>query len=947
MGSHVSGSGTTYKFIHVCGARQHNLRDVNVDIPREKMTVITGPSGSGKSSLAFDTIYAEGQRKYVESLSVQARQSLAQMPKPDVESIDGLMPCVAIEQRVSSTSPRSTVATATEIYDFLRLLFARAGTPTCWECGREITRQSVSQIVDEILSLPMNSRFMVLAPILFRSRGDHAELLCRLSRQGFVRARIDGEIVHLEDVVGLDASVQHTIEVIVDRLQIKQDVRSRVVDSVELALRLAGGRVIASVRQSDGRFDDHAFSSCFCCADHPEVTLEELSPRIFSFNSPHGACARCHGLGTVLEFDAELIVADPGLPIASGAIHPVASRGKSGTTLAGLIDEFCRMFSVSPDTIYRNIPSELGRILMRGTTKADIERYHAHFRGLVDYLHERWDKTTSDTFKEKLHEYMSEQPCHECSGGRLCRQSLAVKLAGRSIAEVCRLSIAQARTFLDDLAFEGNRQAIAEPVLRELRSRLRFLCDVGVEYLALDRSGSTLSGGEAQRLRLATQIGSGLVGVCYVLDEPTIGLHPRDSSKLVATLEQIVQSGNTVIVVEHDEIVVSAADYVIDMGPGAGLHGGEVVAHGSMSDVLASPASLTAQYLTGVERISVPQVRRQAESRQSIRIHKAAANNLKNIDVVFPLGTLTCVTGVSGSGKSTLVTDILMRHLWREINGTGHKPGKCERVSGMHQVDRVIEVDQCPLGRSPRSNAATYVGAFDLIRKLYAKTREAKLRGYSSARFSFNAKGGRCEECQGQGTKRIEMHFLPDVYVECGACNGSRYNRETLEIRYRGKTIADVLNMRMEDALVFFSNFPKIAQLLKALVDVGLGYLPLGQSSITLSGGEAQRVKLSAELGKTASGHTLYIMDEPTTGLHVSDVHNLVNVMSRLVNSGHTVVVIEHNLDVIKMADWVIDLGPEGGAGGGRVLVAGTPEEVAACQESYTGRFLRQVLSSA
>ncbi len=908
------------------------------------MTVITGPSGSGKSSLAFDTVFAEGQRKYVESLSVHARQFLDQMPKPDVDRIDGLTPTIAIEQRVTTSSPRSTVATITEIYDFLRLLFARAGTPTCWECGREISRQSTAEITDAILALPQGRRFMVLAPLVHKERGDHLPLLTQIARQGFVRARINGKVHHLEDVLELEKNKAHTIDVIIDRLSVKEGITQRVADSVELALSVSDGRIIVAVESENREFEDRLYSSRFACPDHPQVSLPELSPRIFSFNSPHGACEECHGLGTYLEFDPDLVVTDTSLPL-SGTFKAMSAVSRGASSVAGLVKKFCESFGVAPDIPYKNLPRKLMAILLHGTSKSDIAEYGDEFPGVIPHLRSRWKKTDSESLKEKLHGFMSELPCRACNGERLNKRAIAVKVAGVSIGQICQKSIADAREFFEQLTFDEHLLEITDPIVSEVRSRLRFMCDVGVDYLTLDRAGSTLSGGEAQRIRLATQIGSRLVGVCYVLDEPTIGLHQRDSRQLVATLKRLVHQGNTVVVVEHDETAISSADHVIDMGPGAGLHGGEVVAQGSLDEILNCPESVSAQYFTGVRSIDSPDGRREFDSRKVVQIHQATANNLKSVDACFPLGCFVCVTGVSGSGKSTLVSDILRRALWRLINGTGDKPGPCKRISGGHLVDRVIEIDQTPIGRSPRSNPGTYVGVFDLVRQLYAKTREAKLRGYSAARFSFNVKGGRCEECQGQGTRRIEMHFLPDVFVECSACKGSRYNRETLEIRYRGKTIADILDMRVEEAYVFFENFPKIRQLLKALIDVGLGYVLLGQSSTTLSGGEAQRVKLAAELGKTPVGHTMYIMDEPTTGLHMVDVHNLVNVMNRLVSLGHTVVVIEHNLDVIKMADWVIDLGPEGGDAGGEIVIAGTPEEVADCPRSYTGRYLKPRLA--
>ena len=929
------------KVIRVVGARQHNLKNITVEIPRDRLTVITGLSGSGKSSLAFDTIYAEGQRKYVESLSAYARQFLEQMQKPDVDRIEGLGPTIAIEQRSASMNPRSTVATVTEIYDFLRVLYARVGQPCCWVCREPISRQSTSQIVDAVLALPSGRRITVLAPLVSGRRGTHAELMARMIKEGFIRARIDGQTVKLEDAQALNNQKKHTIDVLVDRLVVKEAVRSRLADSIELALTLAGGRVIVSEDDEAGRPNDRLYSSHFACPSHPDVNLPELSPRLFSFNSPHGACGACTGLGTVLEFDADLIVPDHDLSLSDGAVAAWRHSGKRmNVVYAGMVRDFCAAFGVSPGIPFRNIPAPLAAVLMNGTTPAQAQEYGAAFEGVIPNLRRRWETTDSESVKQRMHGFLSEAACETCHGARLRPEALAVVIAGRNVAEVCGLSVADAGRFFDALEFQGEPRVVAEPVLREIRQRLRFLCDVGVDYLALSRGSSTLSGGEAQRIRLATQIGSGLVGVCYVLDEPTIGLHQRDTQRLVGTLRRLADMDNTVIVVEHDEECIAAADHVIDIGPGAGAHGGRVVAQGSLATVLASEESVTAKYLTGRFAIPVPEERRPVDFGHCVEVRGARQNNLKGIHVRFPLGCFVCVTGVSGSGKSTLVTQILLRSLHRAIHGSGPRPGAFERLVGASRVDRVIEIDQSPIGRSPRSNPATYVGVFDMIRQLYARTREAKIRGYSPGRFSFNVRGGRCEDCQGQGIKRIEMHFLPDVFVECGTCKGARYNRETLEVRYRGKNIADVLDLRVEDAAAFFANFSKIKQLLRAIQDVGLGYMTLGQSSTTLSGGEAQRVKLAGELGKTPIGHTMYILDEPTTGLHFADIHKLLNVLNRLVGLGHTVLCIEHNLDVIKVADWVIDLGPDGGDAGGQVVVEGNPETVARCVESHTGRFL-------
>ncbi len=934
--------------LRIIGARQHNLRNVSLEIPRNALTVITGLSGSGKSSLAFDTIYAEGQRRYVESLSAHVRQFLQQMTKPDVDRIEGLSPTIAIEQRHVSSNPRSTVATATELYDYLRVLYARVGEPLCWECGRTIVRHSPSRIVDAAQEAPDGARLMVLAPLVCGARGNHAAVLARIAREGFVRARIDGRIVTLETPPKLNPRQAHTIEVVVDRLTVKAGISARLADSVELALRLSGGSVILSIAAGgDGTSVDQRFSTLFACSYHPEVKLPELSPRLFSFNSPHGACPACTGLGNVLEFDPDLVVPDAGRSLADGAVAAWRHSGQGMTaTYRATIREFCAHFGVAPDIPFRNIPAEPRRILLEGTTEQDQAKYGASFEGVMPNLRRRWETTESESVKHRLHGYLSEAACEACGGSRLRREALAVRIAGRSIAETVRLNIETAREAFDALAFDGERRTIAEPVLREIRHRLRFLCDVGVDYLTLDRASRTLSGGESQRIHLATQIGSGLSGVCYVLDEPTIGLHQRDSQRLTASLKHLVSMGNTVIVVEHDEDLIRAADYVVDIGPGAGAHGGEIVACGSLDDLLACERSITGKYLSRRCAVPLPEERRAVDLRRSLELFGASANNLKDQDARFPLGCFVCVTGVSGSGKSTLVSDILLRALRRALTGSGPRPGAFRRLSGASQVDKVIEIDQSPIGRTPRSNPATYGGVFDLIRQLFARTREAKIRGYTAGRFSFNVKGGRCEECQGQGTKQIEMHFLPDVYVTCSACRGTRYNRETLEVRYRGKNIADVLDMRVEEARRFFDSFTKIKRLLQTLMDVGLGYVTLGQSSVTLSGGEAQRVKLAAELGKPPAGHTVYLLDEPTTGLHFADVHNLLNVLNRLVSLGHTVIVIEHNLDVIKVSDWVIDLGPEGGDRGGRIVAEGPPEAIAACPQSYTGRFLADRLAA-
>ncbi len=961
------------RYISVIGAKQHNLRNIDVKIPRDKLVVITGLSGSGKSSLAFDTIYAEGQRKYVESLSAYARQFLEQLAKPDVEHIEGLPPTVAIEQRGgSSSNPRSTVATTTEIYDYLRLLFARVGEPHCWICSRPISNQTVSQMVDTILDLPDQTKFMVLAPIVRGQKGQHTDLLKHVQREGFVRVRLNGEIVDLRDMGELNKNKKHTIEVVVDRLVLKDTIKVRLSDSLETALALASGLVkifyqpqaatdsklgaaardtkaAQSTRLPDrpepkagdkfAGWAEQLFSATYACPEHPEANLEELSPRMFSFNSPYGACEACDGLGTILEFDPELIVPDQTVSLTGGAIDAWRHSGKRMNIYYNrMIRQFCRDYDVDPNMPYKDIPAAKCKILMYGDKDNGFE-------GALPNLSKRWRKTDSQFVKARLHGFLSEQPCDKCKGTRLKPTSTAVTICGKTIHDVTSVCITDAVKFFDKLVLDEERTQIAEMILREIRHRLKFLSDVGLGYISLGRKSSTLSGGEAQRIRLATQVGSGLVGVCYVLDEPTIGLHQRDNERLIGTLKHLRDIGNTVIVVEHDEDTIRIADQVIDIGPAAGRHGGRVMAQGTVEEICASPDSITGKYLSGTMEIKPPHHKRELSKRQLLEIKGCRENNLKNLDVAFPLGGMICVTGVSGSGKSTLVNLTLLPALKRRIYNSKDKPGEMDKLLGVGKIDKVIEIDQSPIGRTPRSNPATYTGVFDLIRQLFAKTREAKIRGYKPGRFSFNVKGGRCEACQGQGTKRIEMHFLPDVYVTCQECKGSRYNRETLEVKYKGKTISDVLNMRVEDAMGFFDAFPKIKQLLKALNDVGLSYVELGQSSITLSGGEAQRVKLASELGKTATGHTLYILDEPTTGLHFADIHNLLNVLNRLADMGNTIIVIEHNLDIIKCADWIIDLGPEGGEGGGKIVAQGTVEDIMQHPTSYTGSFLKSHLA--
>ena len=973
-GRPATASGDGAREIVVLGAKEHNLQNIDVRIPRDRLVVLTGLSGSGKSSLAFDTIYAEGQRKYVESLSAYARQFLEQLSKPDVEHIEGLPPTVAIEQRGGGANPRSTVATTTEIYDYLRLLFARVGEPHCWICGRAISSQTVSQMVDAICTLAEGTRFMVLAPIVRGQKGQHEELLRHVSREGFVRVRIDGTIHDLKGLPELDKNRKHTIEVVVDRLILKESVKIRLSDSIEIALKLASGLVVishevagnpakpqavntkpqagnhdtiaalrgsASGTSAGGPWKDWVFSATYACPEHPQANLEELSPRMFSFNSPYGACESCDGLGTILEFDPELIVPDSSLSISQGAIDAWRHGGKRMNIFYNRqLRQFCRQYGVSPVTPYAEIAPAVRKTLMYGDPAGGWE-------GVVPNLTRRWENTDSEFVKARLHAFLSEQPCRTCSGARLKAASLAVTIAGKSIQDVTKMSIAQAMAFMERLPLNPERTQIAATILREIRHRLNFLADVGLDYITLNRTSATLSGGEAQRIRLATQVGSGLVGVCYVLDEPTIGLHQRDNRRLLRTLKHLRDMGNTVLVVEHDEETIRSADQIIDLGPAAGRHGGRVVAQGTVEQVCAAPESITGKYLAGQLRINTPSRRRPVSPRRAVELHGCRENNLKSINVAFPLGGIVCVTGVSGSGKSTMVNQTLLRALRRRLYQSRERPGEYDKILGVGKIDKVIEIDQSPIGRTPRSNPATYTGVFDLIRQLFAKTREAKIRGYKPGRFSFNVRGGRCEACQGQGTKRIEMHFLPDVYVTCQECKGTRYNRETLEVRYKGRNIADVLAMRVEEGLGLFGNFPKIKQLLKALNDVGLSYVELGQSSTTLSGGEAQRIKLAAELGKTSTGHTLYVLDEPTTGLHFADIHNLLNVLNRLADMGNTIIVIEHNLDVVKCADWIIDLGPEGGEAGGYVVAEGTPEDIAANPKSYTGQSLARHMNGA
>ena len=943
----------TEKVIKITGAAEHNLKNVDVSIPRDKMVVITGVSGSGKSSLAFDTIYAEGRRKYVESLSTYARQFLEQMQKPAVSEITGLPPTIAIEQRSASSNPRSTVATTTEIYDYFRLLFARAGQPHCWICGKEIQSQHPTQIVESILSWPAETKIQICAPIVSGKKGEHKDIIANIQREGFVRVRIDGEIFDIRSVPELNKNKNHNIEAVVDRLIVKETIRVRLSDSVETALKLAEGIILVLSQEAtadkknggDGKWKEVIYSEKFACSDHPEASLAELSPRLFSFNSPYGACQSCDGLGTILEFDPDLIVPDKTVSLENGAIDAWRKGGKRMNIFYNrLIKRFCKNIGINKSVPFSEIPEEYKKILFYGTNEEDENKYGVWFEGIIPNLTKRWKNTTSEYVKTRLHSYLSEQPCHICNGARIKPEAAAVLVGGLNISQLTSLSVEKAQTFFSKLKLDKEKTVIAAAITKEIKSRLKFLMDVGLGYLTLDRKSSTLSGGEAQRIRLATQVGSGLVGVCYVLDEPTIGLHKRDNDRLAGILRQLTKIGNTVIVVEHDEDIIRDADHIIDIGPMAGAQGGKLVAQGSMKDIADCEKSLTGQYLSGRRSIALPQQRRKYSFSKCIEIKGAAHNNLKKIDVKFPLGVFTCVTGVSGSGKSSLVNEILLKAMKRRLYSSRERPGEHKSILGISQIDKVIEIDQSPIGKTPRSNPATYTGLFDVIRKLFSMTREAKIRGYKPGRFSFNVKGGRCEYCMGQGTKKIEMHFLPDVYVTCQNCKGTRFNQDTLSITYKGKNIADVLDMRIEEAVDFFTNFPTIIRILRTLMDVGLGYMQLGQASTTLSGGEAQRVKLSAELGKAGTGHTLYLLDEPTTCLHFADIHNLLNVLQRLTDCGNTVIVIEHNLDVIKMADYIIDLGPEGGEAGGQIVATGSPEEIIKNTDSYTARFLKDKL---
>lgn len=958
--------------IRIRGAREHNLKSLDVDIPRDRLVVITGVSGSGKSSLAFDTIFAEGQRKYMESLSAYARQFLDQLQKPDVEHIEGLPPTIAIQQRSGGHNPRSTVATTTEIYDYLRLLFARTGQPTCWKvvggteanpvrCGKPISATAPTQIVDSLMQLPERTRMMLCSPLVRGKKGYHRDVIEAMQKQGFVRARVNGAIIDVRDALkeggdnplNLGRYEMHTIEAVVDRVVVSADARQRIADSVEIALKLSDGQLVVLVDETgDGKWDERRFSERFACPDHPECTIEELEPRLFSFNSPYGACPRCDGLGVVSEFDESLIVPDAGVPLEQGAIEPWSKNGKRMNMFySRMLSRFRDAVDIPRGTPFAKLSRGVRRMLMYGSSDADERKYGFRFEGVIPNLHRRYENSESDFVRERLRNYMTNAPCPACEGKRLRIEALHVVLDTRgerySLADIVGMTIDQTIGFFESLTLSEEHQQIAAPILREINARLGFLASVGLNYLTLDRTASTLSGGEAQRIRLATQVGSGLVGVCYVLDEPTIGLHQRDNDRLIATLRNLANIGNTVLVVEHDEDMIRAADHVLDIGPGPGRRGGTVTAQGTIEEIISHPTSLTGAFLAGRRGIEVPTSRRLVSDADALVVKGARANNLKSIDVAFPLGGLVCVTGVSGSGKSTLVNSVLLNAARKAVTGARVVPGAHTRVNGLHKIDRVIEVDQSPIGRTPRSNPATYTGIFDEIRRLFTQTREAKIRAYQPGRFSFNVKGGRCEACQGQGVKKIEMHFLPDVFVTCEVCKGKRYNRETLEITYRDRTIADVLEMTVEEAIDFFDAHPRVLRMLECLRDVGLDYLQLGQPSTTVSGGEAQRIKLASELGSPSSGHTLYVLDEPTTGLHFADVEKLLDVLNRLADQGNTLVVIEHNLDVIKCADWIIDLGPEGGDRGGTVVATGTPEDIVKVAAGHTGRYLKPLLKQA
>ena len=936
--------------IIIKGAKEHNLKDINIEIPRDKLVVITGLSGSGKSSLAFDTLYAEGQRRYVESLSSYARQFLGLMEKPDVESIEGLSPAISIDQKTTSRNPRSTVGTVTEIYDYIRLLYARIGVPYCPNCGKKIEKQTIDQIIDSVMSLEEGTRIQVLAPVVRGKKGEYTKLLQDFQKEGFVRVRVDGEVYELTDDIEIDRKKKHNIELVVDRLVVKEEIRTRLTESVETALKYANNLVVIDIPGDK----EILYSQNYACPDC-NISIEELTPRMFSFNNPFGACPTCTGIGYLMKMDEDLIVPDKNKTLYDGIKAFGASTMKKGDTMAKMyFESIAKHYGVEiKDVPIKKLPRWFLEKILYGTgdeaidfeytSYAGTRKFTSPFEGVLPTLDRRYNETKSQGMRDFYEMYMSESACQTCHGARLKKESLSVKVGDKNINELTDMSIDKIKDFLNTLQLNNKDKMIADQILKELNKRLQFLLDVGLEYLTLSRSAGSLSGGEAQRIRLATQIGSGLTGVLYILDEPSIGLHQRDNEKLLATLRKLRDLGNTVLVVEHDEDTMYAADQIIDIGPGAGVHGGKVIAQGTAEEIKLVPESITGQYLSGKKQILVPKKRRKSNGK-AIEVKGATEHNLKNINVKFPLGQFICVTGVSGSGKSTLVNEILYKTVAKEIYGSNEKPGKCKEIKGLENVDKIINIDQSPIGRTPRSNPATYTGVFDVIRDIFAATQEAKMRGYDKGRFSFNVAGGRCEACSGDGVLKIEMHFLPDIYVPCEVCKGKRYNRETLEVKYKGKTISDVLDMTVEEALKFFENIPKIKSKIQTLYDVGLGYIKLGQPSTTLSGGEAQRVKLATELSKKATGKTLYILDEPTTGLHIADVHKLVDILQRLVDTGNSIIVIEHSLDLIKTADYIIDLGPEGGEKGGQIIAVGTPEQITRNDQSYTGKFLKKYL---